>query len=385
MNKQLLIKVSIACLLLLVIAASIFHFKSNSCFLSSKTANAKSNCYIKAAIELNDEKYCSLLENKYENWTSNNLMGACYTELAVIHGDTSYCEKTTGKYLDIVKSQCYTSVAFAKNESSVCEQYNTSYGNSFCYSWFSDIANDPNLCLKIKDANGQSDCVWRHKNDNLSKKYFFCDDLVSQKAMDLCNQVGIVKDVSKNKPDPIVQITSSDNDKASIDSAIANGSITNEDQCFSSIDKMQLVNSLKSQMTIYCVDTIRDKKFKNQQTSQKQTYQICGKDYMFQSIPMVNNIDLVAKFANLTKNLNQSQKEVCADFNTLFNNKTIGLDLKEQQKTYYLTMFDISDTRYVQQIEIPTATVSYSWETNTVYYFPSTLKSGEATYVGDIK
>lgn len=126
-------------------------------------------------------------------------------------------------------------------------------------------------------------------------------------------------------------------------------------------------------------------KSKNQQTSQKQTYQICGKDYVFQSIPKVNSIDLVAKFASLTKSLSQSQKGICTDFNALFNNKTVGLDLKEQQKTYYLTMFDISDTRYIRQIEMPTAAVSYSWDTNTVYYFPSTLKTGEATYVGDIK
>ena len=93
-----------------------FYFSNNSsCFLASSTTKAGNNCYIKNALENNDEKYCAKLEGSYEAWTSDNLMGSCYTELAVLNKDSSYCVNITGKYLDIVKRDCYTASAFAQN------------------------------------------------------------------------------------------------------------------------------------------------------------------------------------------------------------------------------------------------------------------------------
>lgn len=173
--------------------------------------------------------------------------------------------------------------------------------------------------------------------------------------------------------------------KKEIDTSVANNTIINEQGCFDKVEKMDIAESSRSTIEIYCIDSIRSKMVQNQQTAPRQAYQICGKIYKVQVIPKVNNLDLIGKFASMSEKLAPHQKEVCADFNKVFAGKTIGLDLKKQQGVDYLTMYDIDDDRYVQQITMPTITLSYEWNTNAVYYFPSTLQNGDATYVGDIK
>jgi hypothetical protein len=220
----------------------------------------------------------------------------------------------------------------------------------------------------------------------------------TNKTLDKYEDAGIVQRPQNNNNSTSTQseaynlstggdlVTEINNSRWIVDDLIAKSKIKNENDCTTVIEKNNFDSSvIENQAIIYCLDTLRDMKTKTQQASPRQAYQVCGKDYTVQGISKVNNIDLFTTFANLTKNPSSSQKGVCSDFSTLFNNKTIGLDLKEQQGAHYLTMFDISDERYFQQIEVPTATLSYSWDTNAIFYFPSTLKSGNATYVGDIK
>lgn len=174
---------SVLSILFLIIFVRLF----NPCFLKSKTTK-DGNCYVTQAAEKNDDSYCVALEGKYENWTGNNMTGKCYTELAVLNKDTSYCNKITGHYLDITKSQCYTATAFSKNDYKVCNEYKSTYGNNFCYSWLSNKMNNPKLCSYIEDYEEETKCFWRHKEDYFSEDFFFCDELVSEKARNLCNQ-----------------------------------------------------------------------------------------------------------------------------------------------------------------------------------------------------
>lgn len=169
-------------IVVLVLGFYTIQVNRNPCFGKSSGAKAKDNCYVKHAIENQDENYCFMLRDKYATWGSDNLAGTCFTEMAVVTGDISYCEKITGKYLDVAKRECYTATASAINNPSICTNSNDS---GYCYSWVSYIKNDKNICTM---GGSNDECLMRHETQNFFKDYYVCAKFATQKARDLCNQ-----------------------------------------------------------------------------------------------------------------------------------------------------------------------------------------------------
>lgn len=178
-----MIVVAIVAVLILVLYA--FNGTRGVCSGQSLTEKVKDNCYVKYAVENNDESYCSLLKDKYEDWGGGNIEAGCLKELAVINGNVSYCKKITGRYQDLSERDCYTAVAFSKSDPDICKGSNDS---DYCFSWFSMIKKDPNICNSIKKDDYRKECLWRLETKYYDKNYFFCDQMATQKAVDLCNE-----------------------------------------------------------------------------------------------------------------------------------------------------------------------------------------------------
>lgn len=187
---------------------------------------------------------------------------------------------------------------------------------------------------------------------------------------------------------PIVSETDSPFAKAKTEvlTSIKQGKIKDNGDCIMLHRQYLSTLSLSDvgKLSDFCSDSFAQKIASDQKARPKQAYNICGKSYTIEKVSPVKGIDLLARFSVLS-NMKNTPQELCSDFSKLYDGKEIGIRKKEYDGANFLNFYPLYDKSVLNGENTLGGNLSFSWSTNIVNYFPSTLMNGAATYIGNIK
>lgn len=174
--------------------------------------------------------------------------------------------------------------------------------------------------------------------------------------------------------------------KKELSDGIKKGTIKDYSDCHDLAD--QFLDSKDSLDIFKACDKLVSKKVTTESKSSAKTkYNLCGNEYQIEAVPKFNGVDRLKVIESLMKT-NSAPSGVCSDFDTVLKGNKVSVDVRDTNHPVlgnysFLTFIDLEDKpKQLKGHEHLSLSFSFDWNSNTVYYFPSTLKNGDATYLG---